>query len=249
MTMDQRANHTLVLTGGLGSLGQQMIPHLVNSFERIFVLDRASHGTKLDERVEHFEVDLLNVESTRSALNQILSKCTAAVTLVNLAGQITNGLLLNPMKRGDDRLHSLELWNRTIESNLTTTFIATSQFVDALFAKRMAGNVVNVSSISAKGNLGQSAYSASKAGVEALTRVWAKELAPLRIRCNCIAPGFFDVGSTHAALSEPEQAKIKSKIPLKKFGDVKDLVSAIVFCASNDYLNGEILSVDGGIVL
>jgi 3-oxoacyl-[acyl-carrier protein] reductase len=109
--------------------------------------------------------------------------------------------------------------------------------------------IVNISSVSAAGNSGQSAYSASKAGVNALTAVWAKELSPLGIRTVAIAPGYIDTPSTRKAVSDTQLEGITSRIPLRKMGEPKSIVDAVLFAIKNDYVNGTVLEIDGGLTL
>lgn len=108
---------------------------------------------------------------------------------------------------------------------------------------------MNISSISAKGNAGQSAYSAAKAGLEALTKVWAKELSPMGIRCFAIAPGFCDTESTHTAISKPVLQETINHVPLKRLGTTQEIAAFIVAGIKNDFLNGKILEIDGGLVI
>jgi 3-oxoacyl-[acyl-carrier protein] reductase len=116
-------------------------------------------------------------------------------------------------------------------------------------SSRTKGLILNISSIAAHGNVGQSAYSAAKAGIEALTKTWSKELGMFRIRCACIAPGFFNTSSTQENVNEHMLDKWKKSIPLGKLGELNDLLSATKFIIENDYFNGKILSLDGGLTI
>jgi 3-oxoacyl-[acyl-carrier protein] reductase len=115
--------------------------------------------------------------------------------------------------------------------------------------KKRKGVIINISSISAQGNVGQSAYSASKAGVEALTKTWSKELAMFGIRSTCIAPGFFDTPSTKEKVNTHMLEKWEKSIPLKRLGNLDELLTSVEFIIANDYFNGKILSIDGGLNL
>ena len=112
---------------------------------------------------------------------------------------------------------------------------------------RSKGVIVNISSISACGNEGQTAYSAAKAGVNAMTVTWSKELGPMGIRCNAISPGFIDTDSTHNALKEKIIAHIHSNTPLRRLGQVEEVSQAVASVIANDFINGVILNVDGGL--
>jgi 3-oxoacyl-[acyl-carrier protein] reductase len=114
---------------------------------------------------------------------------------------------------------------------------------------RTKGVIVNVTSVSARGNAGQSAYSAAKAGLGALTMVWAKELNPMGIRVFAIAPGFIDTASTHGAMTEVNLASVVKKIPLRRLGSVGELVGAFFAVLENDYFNARTLELDGGVLV
>ena len=112
---------------------------------------------------------------------------------------------------------------------------------------RTKGIIINISSISAKGNVGQSAYSVAKSGLEILTKIWAKELSSFNIRVACIAPGFFNTKSTHSSLSKFHIEHLKTNTPTKRLGKVKELMLAINFIIKNEFFNGKVLSLDGGL--
>src|SRR6202044_1918411 len=110
------------------------------------------------------------------------------------------------------------MWEKVLSTNLSAAFYTSKHVVEAMLKKRKKGVIVNISSVSARGNAGQSAYSAAKAGLEALTKVWAKELAPMGIRCFAVAPGFCDTDSTHAAISDRVLEETIKRVPLKRLG-------------------------------
>ena len=114
---------------------------------------------------------------------------------------------------------------------------------------RTKGVIINFSSVSAEGNMGQAAYSAAKAGVESFTKVLAKELGMFKIRACAIAPGFIDTPSTKKALSESMIDYWKKKTPLRKLGEMENIISTIEFIIENDYLSGTVLHIDGGLTL
>ena len=107
--------------------------------------------------------------------------------------------------------------------------------------------IINFSSVNSQGILGQGAYSASKKAVEVLTKVWSKELSPFKIRVACVSPGYINLQSTMENTSKKNRSKIINEIPLKKFGDLKDLISSIDFIIKNKYFNGKTLKIDGGL--
>ena len=116
-----------------------------------------------------------------------------------------------------------------------------------MIARRCKGVVISISSISASGNPGQSAYSAAKAGVNALTRTWAKELGALGLRFAAIAPGFLDTDSTRSALSEAILTRLQQQIPLRRLGAPETIYQSARQIVENDYITGTVLEVDGGL--
>ena len=149
----------------------------------------------------------------------------------------------------DIETHDFCEWDRIIAVNLSSYFYVTACVLKKMVSQRTKGVIVSISSISARGNAGQSAYSASKAGIEALTKTWAKELGPLGIRAVCIAPGFIDTEGTHGAISEAMIKSWKRKVPLKRLGTIEEITNAVTMMIENEFFNGKILELDGGLVI
>ena len=160
--------------------------------------------------------------------------------LVNAAGISRDGLLIQMKER--DLLD-------TIDTNLLGTIRVSQQVAKMMLRKRQGGCIINVASvIGMHGNVGQSAYSASKAGIIGFTKSLAKELGPYRIRVNAIAPGFIETDMT-SDISKEKKQKILDAISLRRFGHVEDVSLAAVFIAQSNYFHGQILTLDGGLVL
>ncbi len=232
----------ILLTGSAGQLANSVIAKLIARTGTITGLDRTMVDSGL---IQQHAVDLVHFEKTAALVDQLFIQQDYNV-LINMAGKIHNELLVNLFDKNDPK-HKESHWVETIESNLTSTFNVSRCFVHNLIKKRKKGIIINVSSVSAQGVAGQSAYSAAKAGVEALTRCWSKELAPWGIRSCAIAPGFFDVGSTHKSLTEQKLNQIISEIPMKRLGQSDELAKTIIFAIENDYLNGEVIKLNGGL--
>lgn len=157
--------------------------------------------------------------------------------LVNNAG-ITDDKLLIGMKEAD--------FTNVIDVNLTGTFRMTQAFLKQMYKKRQ-GVIINVASVvGLYGNVGQANYAASKAGIIGLTKTTAKEGALRNIRCNAIAPGMIASDMT-AILSDKVKDQVKEQILLKRFGTPDEVAHAAIFLAENDYLTGQVLTVDGGL--
>ena len=168
--------------------------------------------------------------------------------LVNNAGILRDGLLVKA-KNGvvTDRL-SLEQWQSVIDVNLTGVFLCGRAAATKMIESGKKGAIINISSISRAGNAGQSNYAASKAGVAALTVTWARELARYGIRCAAIAPGVFE--TEMVALMKPEAYdRIVGAIPLGRTGQLDELSDTVAYILRNDYINGRIIELDGGLRL
>lgn len=159
--------------------------------------------------------------------------------LVNNAG-ITRDMLLMRM--------SEEEFDSVINTNLKGCFNMV-RHVSSIMLKQRSGSIINMASVvGVMGNAGQANYAASKAGIIGLTKSTAKELAPRGITCNAIAPGFVETDMT-AVLTEEQKAAMLDVIPLKRYGKAEDIASVAVFLAKHTYITGQVINVDGGMVM
>jgi len=187
------------------------------------------------------ELNVTDYSKVEEAVNKILDKFGKVDILVNNAGITKDGLML---RMGDAD------WDAVISVNLKGTFNCTKAVAKPMIKQR-SGKIVNIASIiGIIGNAGQANYSASKAGIIALTKTSAKELASRNVNVNAIAPGFIQTDMT-AKLPEDYKEKMKSAIPLARFGEARDVALVCVFLASEDadYITGQTIVVDGGMVM
>ncbi|MBI3991412.1 MAG: 3-oxoacyl-[acyl-carrier-protein] reductase [Candidatus Omnitrophica bacterium] len=187
------------------------------------------------------ELDVTDYVKVTEAVNKILDKFGKVDILVNNAGITKDGLML---RMGDAE------WDTVLNVNLKGTFNCTKS-VSRLMIKQRSGKIVNIASIiGIIGNPGQANYAASKAGIIALTKTAAKELASRNINVNAIAPGFIQTDMT-ARLPEELKQKMLGVIPLGRFGSAADVAAASVFLASEEagYITGQTIIVDGGMVM
>lgn len=194
----------------------------------------------LGRRAESFAMNVANSEDVTRAVGEVEKAFGRIDVLVNNAGITKDGLLMR-MSEAD--------WDDVLDINLKGTFLCTKA-VSRIMMKQRSGSIVNVASIIGLiGNAGQCNYSASKAGVIALTKSVAKELAPRNIRANAVAPGFISTKMTDN-LPEDIQKKMLDNIPLKRFGTPDDVANVIVFLAGDEaaYVSGQVLTVCGGMV-
>ncbi len=242
----------VLVTGGGRGIGRYLVENLAGKAKRVAVFERdeAAYGELVAALpgVNCYRCDVTEPTAVADAVVALEKDGLDIDVLVNNAGLIYSAPLINVTEK-DNRVHSTEAWQQVLAANLSSVFYVTSQVVDRMLKRRKKGVVITMSSISARGNAGQSAYSAAKAGVNALTRTWSKELGGFGIRFASIAPGFMDTPSTQAALSEAIIAKLKQQIPLRRLGEVEHIFQTVRFIIENDYVNGAVIEVDGGLVI
>lgn len=246
------AGARVLLTGGGSGIGRFLVERLEAEGAEVCVLELdAARCSELNEaagRTIAWACDVTDPDAIDAVLTVIFESGFEPDVLINNAGIIHSEPLVNMLARGE-RVHSRESWRRVMAADLDSVFYVTSRVVDQMLAKRRKGVVISISSISANGNAGQSAYSAAKAGVNALTHTWAKELGGLGLRFAAIAPGFIDVASTRAALSEAALARLQQQIPLRRLGELESVYLGVRQIIENDYLTGTVLEIDGGLVI
>jgi 3-oxoacyl-[acyl-carrier protein] reductase len=239
-----------IVTGGAGGIGLVIANVMADAGFNVVVFDISKerlaslHGTRLVGT----PVDVTNEAEVVTAVEEITNHFGAIHVLVNNAGTIYNEPFINIINREHPR-HDFMTFKQNIEINLNAVFLMGSVVAEKMVLKRTPGVIVNISSISALGNAGQTAYSAAKAGVEAMTRVWSKELGVFGIRVAGVAPGFIDTESTRKALSEQKLREICGRTPLRRLGKEINVAKVVLAIIENDFINGVIIPVNGGMVL
>ena len=188
-----------------------------------------------------YKCDVADAEAVKTLFADVLEAYGQIDILVNNAGITRDGLLMRM---------SEEDFDEVIDINLKGSFLCTKEAVKAMIRKR-TGRIINISSVSGiAGNAGQANYSASKAGVLGLTKATAREVASRGITVNAIAPGFIETDMTDK-LSDKIKETVTQQIPLGHFGLPEDIANAVVFLASekSQYITGQVLGVDGGMVM
>lgn len=243
---------TALVTGGAKGLGELTVQRLVDEGARVCVFDVATSAlSALRERlpmVITVPCDISNAEAVESAVNAFCDKHGPIDILINNAAIVHSEALVGFTSDGLTR-HAVGTWDRVLSTNLSGTFYVSRSIVHVMTARRIKGVIVNISSIAAAGNAGQSAYSATKAAVNALTVCWAKELAPLGIRVAGLAPGFAATETTMSSMPAPLLLEWKKRTPVHRLADPREVVDGILFVIRNDFYNGRILEIDGGLRL
>ena len=181
-----------------------------------------------------------------AVFDQVLTDFGRLDGLINNAGLLRDAMLIK-FKQGElQEKMSLSQWQSVIDVNLTGTFLCGREGAAAMAKADNGGVIINISSIAKAGNMGQSNYAASKAGVAALVTTWAGELKRFGIRVAGIAPGVMATDMTEAMKPEALE-RIKKVIPLGRLGARNELADVAIFIIENDYMNGRLVELDGGL--
>lgn len=242
----------VIVTGGIRGLGRAMVEKLLECSAAVTVFDLNADGLR-ELRQAHadvncFECDVANYDQVAKATSAYHERFGAADVLVNNAGILYSEPLLKITAEGIKQ-HEVVTWKRVLAANLSSVFYMTACITARMVTTRTKGVVVNISSVAARGNAGQSAYSAAKAGVNALTAVWAKELGPMGIRVIAVAPGFTETESTKQALSEAVLNETIKRVPLRRLARPEEIANGVIAVIENDFFNGKVFELDGGLVI
>jgi len=246
----------VAITGAGGGLGSAMAKRLAAQGARLALLDYAMEPlAELQASLGLAEADCLiigcdvsNEEAVDTAFAQIKDHFGGLDVLVNNAG-ITRDALMVKVKDGEliSRM-TLANWNAVINVNLTGVFLCGRAAAEHMAVAGGPGLIINISSISHSGNMGQSNYTAAKAGVAAMAVTWAKELARYGVRVNAISPGF--IGTEMVKAMKPEAlAKLSAMIPAGRIGEPDEIAHTVQYIIENDFVNGRNIEVDGGMRL
>ena len=239
-------NKNIIITGASGGIGNSIVQKLYDNGANIL-----ASGTKL-EKLEELKKKFQNIKilkfdiSKNNEIEDFVENASSKLggsldCIVNNAGITKDNLAIRM---------NLDEWNKVIEVNLTSTFLL-SKFAIKKMLKNKSGKIVNITSVVGHtGNLGQANYTASKAGIVAMSKSLAIEYAKKNININCISPGFIKTEMTEK-IDEKFKEIIISKIPSARLGDPEDIANAVLFLASkqSDYINGETLHVNGGLYM
>lgn len=249
--MDVRGKKVIV-TGGVRGLGRAMVEQLTAREATVAVFDLDAGGlAELRGRLEGvhvFECDVSNYEQVAAATARYHEQFGVADVLINNAGILYSAPLVKFGPSGLER-HDVAAWNKVLAADLSSVFYMTACVVEKMIGTRTKGVIVNISSVAAAGNAGQSAYSAAKAGVNALTATWAKELSIMGIRAVAVAPGFTETDSTKEALSEAVLRETIKRVPTRRLGRPEEIAAGVLSVIENDFFNGKVLELDGGLIL
>ena len=245
---------TIAITGGGRGLGRAM------------ALEFAAHGAELalidlnpDDlagtvrecaaaggRARSYTCNVTHEDAVVATMDAIVRDFGRLDVLVNNAGIVKDGLLVKVKDGVVVGKMGLEQWNAVIAVDLTGVFLCGREAAERMIRAGRGGVIVNISSISKDGNAGQTNYAAAKAGVAAMTTVWAKELARYGIRAGAIAPGFCATDIL-AGMTPETLSRVTAPVPLQRLGEPAEIARTARFIIENDFFTGRTIAVDGGL--
>lgn len=252
----QIKDKVIVVTGGGRGLGRAMALGFAERGGHVALLDL--NQADLDEtrrlieakgvRAATYVANVAREEDVVAALDGVVRDLGGLDVMINNAGVMRDGLLVK-VKDGEvvSRM-ALAAWNDVIGVNLTGVFLGGREAAARMIQLGRGGVIINITSVSRHGNFGQTNYSAAKAGVSAMTVVWAKELARYRIRSAAIAPGFCAT-EILASMSPEMLAKVTAPVPVGRLGKPEEVAHSAIYIVENDFYNGRIIDLDGGLRL
>ena len=251
------ANKVIVITGAARGLGAAMAKRLAAQGATLALVDLDESSLENSARackaagaasVKAYGANVADEEDVIAMFDLVVANHGGLDGLVNNAG-ITRDALLVKFKDGTfEKKMSLDQWQSVIDVNLTGVFLCGREAAEHMVKLDSKGVIINISSISRAGNMGQTNYAASKAGVQAMAVVWAKELARYGIRAAAIAPGFISTEMV-AAMKPEAMQKLTAGIPLRRVGDPDEVAQTVEFIFRNDYFSGRCIDLDGALRL
>jgi len=235
-------NRNVIVTGGTKGIGAAISEYFINAGDRVCAVYSSDYAAAeaLSQRLGTsslvlVKADVTDLDAVTVLYNEIYKLFGSIDISVHSAGVELSKMLA---------MTTAEEWNRVIGVNLTGVFNCSKCALKKMIVKKH-GRIINISSVAAElPNVGQAAYAASKAGVNALTAALAKEAAPFGITVNAVAPAYI-----RSEMSAPYEDKFKASVPMKRFGEPKEVASLVGYLASDDaaYITGSVYKIGGGL--
>ncbi len=245
---------TIVITGGGRGLGRAMAQTFAQQGANLALLDLNQEDLQASAelcqqagvKANTYAANVADEQQVEEAFAKIKADFGQIDGLINNAGIIRDALLVKYKDGQIEKRMTLAQWQAVMDVNLTGVFLCGREAATHMIEQGNPGVIINISSVSRAGNIGQSNYSAAKAGVAAMTVTWAKELARYNIRSAAIAPGF--IHTEILDTMKPEALdKMAAGIPLKRIGKPEEIAKSALFIFENDYFTGRVIETDGGI--
>lgn len=246
----------IVITGAARGLGAAIARQIAAKGGKLALVDLEEKDLKatqskceeLGVTARTYTADVADEQQVITLYERVADEFGRLDVSINNAGILRDGLLVKTKESEITDKLSLEHWQAVIDVNLTGVFLCGREAAAQMILGGRGGCIINMASISRAGNFGQSNYAAAKAGVCALTVVWAKELARHNIRVNAIAPGTIKTEMT--ASMRPEMLeKMAAGVPLRRLGRPDEIAHTAIYILENDYVDGRVIEIDGGLRL
>jgi 3-oxoacyl-[acyl-carrier protein] reductase len=246
MLMNSLKNKNIIITGASGGIGNSIVEKLYDNDANILAtgtrIEKLEELKKKFNKIKILKFDISQHDNIEEFINNATEELGGSLdSIVNNAGITKDNLTIRM---------NLEEWTKVIDINLTSTFLMCKYSIKKML-KNKSGKIVNITSVVGHtGNVGQANYTASKAGIVAMSKSLAIEYAKKNININCISPGFISTAMTDQ-IDEKHKEAIIAKIPSNRLGKPEDVANAVSFLTSgqSDYINGETLHVNGGMYL
>lgn len=250
----QITGKTIVVTGGARGIGRQIALTFAQrgGDVALFDMNSADLTNAADECRAHgvkargYVVNVTKEAEVISAMDAVVADFGRLDVIVNNAGIVKDGMLVKTKDGQVTGKMGLDQWQAVIDVNLTGVFVCAREAAERMIKQGNGGVIINISSSSRHGNMGQSNYVAAKAGVAAMAETWAKELARYGIRTGSIAPGYTRTDILSAMRPEVLE-KLLQSVPLRRLGDASEIALTAVFIVENDFYTGRCIDVDGGL--
>lgn len=239
--MNRLEGKVVVVTGAARGIGRAIVERLAKENPKIIISCDMGETTFVEKNVVHKILNVTDREAIKTFVDEVENEYGKIEVLVNNAGITKDALLV---RMGEDQ------WDAVIDVNLKGVFNMTQAVGKSMFKNRK-GSIITLSSVvGLHGNPGQTNYAATKGGVIAMTKTWAKELGGRNVRANCVAPGFIRTPMTDV-LPEKTIQEMLNATPLGRLGEPEDIANAVLFLASDEssFISGETISVGGGLML
>jgi len=241
------AGKNVVITGGARGMGKKFAVDLGNLGAKPYVVDVVQENLdalKNEAGISGQVVDVSSEKSVESFFENYTAEHGAPDVLINNAGITADALFIK--KKGDEiTKFPFANWERVINVNLTGVFLCAREAAFHMVRHQVKGVIINISSISRAGNLGQTNYSATKSAVDSMTVTWAKELSKFGIRVAAIAPGYINTEMV-AKIRPDVLEKLIQNIPVGRLGEMEEISEAVRFIIKNEFFTGRVMEVDGG---
>jgi 3-oxoacyl-[acyl-carrier protein] reductase len=239
-------NKVVVLTGAAQGIGASIAKVFSEAGASLALIDKqeellknfAEELKKTNENVSYFSFDITDKQAVKDSITKIKEQYGRIDVLVNNAG-VTRDSMSYKMTE--------ENWDLVMDINLKAPFLLIQE-VFPIMKEQKDGAILNASSVSSEGNVGQANYSASKAGLIGMTKTLALEFAKYNVRVNCIAPGFTETEMVKT-IPDEVKSKIVERVPMKRLAQPEEIADAYLFLASDNakFITGQTLFVDGGL--